>query len=1221
MMPTTSPSCSVCGRKNASSLAGGRCPYCLLQLGLSSGGAPGSASRFSSTSLGQSADSRVRVATRFMREGVLPKFGDYELLSEIARGGMGVVYRARQKSLNRLVAIKMVLAGQLATPESLQRFRLEAEAAARLHHPGIVPIYEIGEYETQHFFSMELIDGGSLAECLPEFSLDPQASPAVRREQQTCIAELLVRVARALDFAHQHGVLHRDLKPSNILIDQQGIPHLTDFGLAKLTGRESSGLTLSHAVLGTPGYLAPEQAAGSVDVTTAADIYGLGATLYELLTGRPPFVGANAMETMLMAIGHEPQRPRQFNPNIHRDLETIALRCLEKVPEQRYASAAAVADELERFLRHEPIVARPVGSAERVWRWCRRKPALASLVGALILTFVMGSSIALWQWSRAKQANVRLTQSVENLQWAAIDEMVKTRQASRALAKVASMLRESPRDWKAAMFGMSVMEQHGFPVPASPPIRHPQGTELTVARLSPDGKLIVTASFDGTARFWDSTTSEPVGSPLQHEATVTWAEFNPEGSLLATCSEDRVVRLWDVASGNIVGQPLTHEEGVVGAYFSGDGNSLLTRTPRTVAVYDVPTQKRRLGPVSHDARVAAAKFTADCRIVFIARQAGENSLVQLWKLETGELEKELRTGTLADADISSDGSRIVTILDQRGHVWDVASGQKIQSFDSRNGRMGRVAFSPRGENIAAIGLDHWVRVWDAAAGTPITPEMPHYYLLNGLRFLDSGDRLITWGDDALMQIWDVETGENYAEPMRHPHRVVYAESGIVNHQEVFLTARSHLKSRSKSVGTGAAQIWRIRKKRELVTRSKYDDPYGYDGSILSADGKLLALGATNQQVSVMRTDTGAEVCGSLTVRGGPWGILFTPDAKRLVTTTSRGQVTVWSIPDGKPLFEPVELPTTIQPVDITKDGQRFATGSTDGFVRVWSIVTGRPMWEGEHGSEINSLAFSANGQLLASAGEDRVVRVWQVESGQLVHELRGHQNEVMRVSFSTDQRRLVSASLDFTARIWDVASGQQQLVLPHQGEVLDTAFSPDGRYVATGSRDRTAVVWDAATGLPHRGSLLHEQGIRNLSFTADGQRLFTLDFHGIRWWDVASGHPLTVHLPHHMHGGTGFQSISTSPNLTPDGNTAFVATDSSAAHLWHAPVPPPHIPPWFADFLEAVAGQRYVQGTDIPELVTPESFLTLQQQLMASAETDFYTRWAQDWLKGIRPAD
>lgn len=342
--------CNVCGALLDESGFVSGCSLCLLTLGLATKSS--AAKERAPTFFGSH-----EVSTEMIGQEVLTRFGDYELVSEIARGGMGVVYRARQLSLDRPVAVKLVLAGQLATRESLDRFRLEAESAAKLHHPGIVRIYEIGEFETQHFYSMELIEGPSLADCLEEFRLSTKMDENTRRSQEACIARLMSKVARAIDFAHRHGVLHRDLKPSNILIDAAGEPHLTDFGLAKLVGMEDEELSLCNPVLGTPGYVAPEQVSGAKISTIAVDVYGLGATLYELLAGQPPFIGPSAMETMLESLEHDAKSVRRLNPAVDRDLDTIALRCLEREPLRRYASAGDVADELERFLRREPILA------------------------------------------------------------------------------------------------------------------------------------------------------------------------------------------------------------------------------------------------------------------------------------------------------------------------------------------------------------------------------------------------------------------------------------------------------------------------------------------------------------------------------------------------------------------------------------------------------------------------------------------------------------------------------------------------------------------------------------------------------------------------------------------------------------------------------------------------------------------------------------------------
>jgi serine/threonine protein kinase len=310
---------------------------------------------------------------------------------------MGVVYKARQSALKRPVALKMILSGQLASAEDVQRFHAEAEAAAHLDHPGIVPIYEVGEYQGQHFFSMGYVDGGSLAARV-------RRGPLPQREA----AGLVQRVAEAVAYAHQRGIVHRDLKPANILLDRDGQPRVTDFGLAKRLHGDTQ-LTRAGQVMGTPGYMPPEHAAGRMGESgPAADVYSLGAILYCLLTGRPPFQAAGVLETIKQVLEQDPVAPRQLNPAISRDLETICLKCLERDPHKRYASCQELADDLRRYLDGEPIRARPPGPAERLWRWCLRNPVPVSL----LLTVALGSAFGLWYLSDLSEAIIH-TSAVE----------------------------------------------------------------------------------------------------------------------------------------------------------------------------------------------------------------------------------------------------------------------------------------------------------------------------------------------------------------------------------------------------------------------------------------------------------------------------------------------------------------------------------------------------------------------------------------------------------------------------------------------------------------------------------------------------------------------------------------------------------------------------------------------------------------------------------------
>ena len=556
--------CPNCGTRLLASMHSGHCPACLLRIGLA----------LDDGGIGVGLEQPAADAPPILNPQPSTRIryiGDCELLEELGRGGMGIVYKARQVSLNRFVALKLIRAGEFADEKEVTRFRAEAEAAANLDHPNILPIYEVGEHEGRHYFSMKLVEGGSLAEIVSRNSRRWQAqTPSGRQSSKesepshvgcyeaNTAATLLATIARAVHYAHQRGILHRDLKPGNILLDAQGQPHVTDFGLAKRIEGDHS-LTLSGTIIGTASYMAPEQAAGAKGVTTGADIYSLGALLYELLTGRPPFQGRTIIDTLMHVREREVTPPRVLNPLVDCDLETICLQCLEKEPTRRYGSAEAFAQELERWLAHEPIQARPANARERLTKWVRRKPVIAALSATVVTVAILGLAGIVWQWRAALHARGEAQQSARDAaaelrksQLAQLQLSVGSHQRGHRLESlrlIHALATNHPsdelRDLAITALGSSDVQDTG----------HWRELPFEPSCLPAfDGSLKRVAVGDGAGRihFFSFPEMRPLGQWSGPGALAGSLEWVNADQWLAAVSSDGSVALWDVASARVV---------------------------------------------------------------------------------------------------------------------------------------------------------------------------------------------------------------------------------------------------------------------------------------------------------------------------------------------------------------------------------------------------------------------------------------------------------------------------------------------------------------------------------------------------------------------------------------------------------------------------------------------------------------------------------------------
>jgi WD40 repeat protein/tRNA A-37 threonylcarbamoyl transferase component Bud32 len=1005
--------------------------------------------------------------------GNLPRsFGDYELLAEIARGGMGVVYKARQKSLNRVVALKMILGGHLASPANVQRFRNEAEAAARMDHSGIVPIYEVGQWQPDGgeqpvpYFSMKLVEGGSLAEQMSRFTGDLRAG-----------ATLIAKVARAVYYAHQRGILHRDLKPANILLDERGEPLVADFGLAKRVENDAN-LTQSGAIVGTANYMAVEQAQGKTAVlTTATDVHGLGAILYELLTGRPPYQADNVLETLLRLRTEKPPPPRTLNPRVDADLETICLKCLEKEPAARYGSAAALADDLERWLAGDAIQARRAALPVRVWKWARRRPALAGLVVLLVLTVVLalvgaGTLLQLRQTQQERDRAGEARRQAEQAEQVAAAERDRARfQKERAeMARHAFQMEQALRAWRDNDLIRAEQILAGVPgeLQTTWEYRYLQGLcrrkalpleghtdAVKSVAFSPDGKRLASGSEDQTVKVWDTRTGEQLLSREGHSGAVTGVCFSPDGDRIASASLDGTVKVWD-ARDPAGARPLLnlreHTDWVGSVCFSPDGKQLASGSwDKTVRVWDADTGDLTRTLKGHTDAVYGVAFSPDG--TRLASASGDQT-VRVWDLQTGRQDLpplQGHTGYVFSVAFSPDGKRLASgSADQTVKTWDAGTGTQLLPLLGHSGHVFGVGFSPDGKRLASAGgvldadgrryVSGELKEWDAQTGQQLLSLQGHTGAVTSVAFSADGRHLASGSLDQTVRVWDLQAEQQTLTLQGYADAVMSV---------TFSPDSTRLASGSSD---RRVKVWDAATGRQTLELREYTDPVW--SVAFSPDGTRLASGSEDQTVRVWDTRTGRLALALKGDTAAVWSVAFSPDGTRLASGSGDQAVKVWDAQTGRGLLALQGHTAAVWGVAFSPDGARLASASGDGTVRVWDAQSGRGLFTCTgHSRPVESVCFSPDGRRLASAGDDKLVQVWSAQTGQLIHTLRGHTADINSVCFSPDGQRLASGSSDQTVRVWDVRTGQELLALEGSRTAVNgVCFSPDGNRLAAGGR-------------------------------------------------------------------------------------------------------------------------------------------------------------------------
>jgi WD40 repeat protein len=1053
----------------------------------------------------------------------------YEILGLLGRGGMGVVYRARQPGLDRLVALKMVLAGAHTDPERRMRFYNEAKAVARLQHPHIVQIFEVGEHLGVPYFSMEYVEDGTLAN---RMTGSPWPVP-----KAVAVVEAL---ARGVQAAHEARIIHRDLKPGNVLISAQGTPKIADFGLAKWLDQEAQ--TESGLVLGTPAYMAPEQAGGySKNVGPPADVFALGVILYELLTGQPLFKGPTPLDSYFLVLNSEAPPPSKLNARVPRDLDTICLKCLQKEPSRRYVDGAELADDLARFARGESVRARPIGRPARIWRWCRQNPMVATLLGAVLTLLAGGVAGVTWKWH---EADTRRQEAEANLKRADAIAEAELAAHRRADSLVADLSRESFHQGLAnleqgnGVRGMLELARALELAPASaedlnqviranmdgwsrklpPPLQSllrgrppkslkiypPPGGDIPLyaAAFSPDGRSLVTGGDDCVVQLWDIVSGQPAGDPFEHKAAIRSLVFSPDGQKIFAGGFVGEARLWDRTSGTPSIQLVGHQADVGCAAFSPDGRTILTgSTDKTVRQWDARSGQILGSPLMHPGAVWGVAVSANGTL---AVTACKDRLARLWDLARGQL---VGTPMAHPDDVTAvafapDGKTILTgCKDGIARCWDVATTKTRGPALKQSGRLNAVAFSPDGKLVLTCGQDRTACLWDATTGSSLCTPVANPTAIKAGTFSPDGRTFLTAGMDGAVRIWQTP---QLREREVLPHENYVTAVAFSPDGKMLLTGSACLPfpigNGSVPFGSGQLQLW------DVATRQAVTSPFGQPHMVLS--------------------------------------VAFNPAGSRFLTgggvfLGSSGEFQLWDTATREPIRHQSKLVATVNAVCFSPSGQFFAVGSGkgepglakkaltliaaagmskaklesrldrvegQGELVIYETETGRPVRSFPHPSWVNAAAFTPDGKMLITGGPDGVVRRWNVADGNAVGKPISVRDSVLGIAVSPDGSMFLTGAGNGVANLWNTETGEfTGKAFAQKSWIRAVAFSPRDSTVLCAGGNRSARLWDTRTGEPVGPALEHLDSVLSVAFSPDGQRLVTGGCDNcVRFWEAPS---------------------------------------------------------------------------------------------------------------------